>query len=284
MTKRIKTLTNNKENFSNLNHCDLSIQLSLDGFSFCITKQYTQEIICLEQYQFQQKPSNPFEHLKFAEQLIQSIDVLQHSFHAIKVCHTNNLASLVPNSIFKEEQAASYLAYNIRVLKDDFISHDEISHTDIVNVYVPFVNFNNFLFEKYGSFNFKHSATIFIQSILKQAKNTSNNQVYVNLEHGTMEIIVLKNNSLQLYNSFQISSKEDFIYYILFTTEQLQLNPEVFELVLMGTITPTDAYFKMAKNYVRHVQLIDMSTTQQPLLDAATKQANFNLIHLQECV
>ncbi len=284
MTKQISNLINNKENYSNLKHCNLSIQLSLDGFSFCITKPHSQEIICLERYQFKQKPSNPFEHLKSVEQLIKTIDVLQHSFNAIKVCHSNNLASLVPVSIFKKEQAASYLGYNIRVLKDDFISHDEISHTDIVNVYVPFVNFNNFLFEKYGDFNFKHSATIFIQSILKQAKNTSNNQVYVALEHGFMEIIVLKDNSLQLYNSFQINSKEDFIYYILFTTEQLQLNPEVFELVLMGTISPKDAYFKLAKKYIRHVQLIDMTTTYQPLLDTATKQANFNLIHLHECV
>ena len=284
MTKQIKTLIKSKENFSNLNHCDLSIQLSLDGFSFCISKQHSNEIICLEQYTFEKKPSNPFEHLKATELLIQTIPVLQLSFSKVSVCHTNSLASLVPISIFDKEQLSSYLDYNIRVLADDFITYDEIKHTDIVNVYVPFVNFNNFILEKYGSFNYKHTATVFIQSVLKYAKNTSDNQVYVALEHGTMEIIVLKNNSLQLYNSFEITCKEDFIYYILFTTEQLQLNPEVFELVLMGTISEKDAYFQLCKTYVRHLQLIDLSNVQQPLLDMATKQANFNLIHLHECV
>jgi len=284
MTTQIKNLINNKENFSNLNHCDLSIQLSLDGFSFCITKQFSNEIICLEQHKFEQKPSNPFEHLKCTELLMQSIPILQHSFNIVRVCHTNNLASLVPLSIFKEEHLSSYLDYNIRVLKDDFITHDKINHTDIVNVYVPFVNFNNFILDKYGSFNYKHSASVFIQSVLKHAKNTSDNQVYVALEHDFMEIIVLKKNGVQLYNSFKITSKEDFIYYILFTTEQLQLNPEIFELVLMGTISEKDAYFKLANTYVRHVQLIAMSKLNQPLLDTATMQANFNLIHLHECV
>ncbi|MBL4747195.1 MAG: DUF3822 family protein [Flavobacteriaceae bacterium] len=284
MTKLIKTLTKNKENFSNLNHCDLSIQLSLDGFSFCITKQLSHEIIFLEQHKFDQKPSNPFEHLTFTENLIQSIEILQQSFNAVKVCHSNNLASLVPLSIFDSEQLSNYLNFNIRVLADDFITYDQITHTDIVNVYVPFVNFNNFILEKYGSFEYKHTASIFIQSILKHAKNTSNNQVYVALEHGAMEIIVLKNNKLQLYNSFTITCKEDFIYYILFTTEQLQLNPEIFELILMGTITEKDAYFKLCKTYVRQVKLIDLSNVTQPLLDTTSKQANFNLIHLHECV
>jgi len=284
MTKLINKRRNNKENLSNLNHCDLSIQLSLDGFSFCITKQFSQEIIVLEQYKFDQKPSNPFEHLKCTESLIESIAVLQQPFHIVRVCHTNNLASLVPFSIFDNTLLSSYLDYNIRVLADDFITYDEVHHTDIVNVYVPFVNFNNFVLEKYGSFNYKHSATIFIQSVLKHTKNSSEPQVYVTLEHGSMEIIVLKDNRLQLYNSFSITSKEDFIYYILFTTEQLQLNPEVFKLVLMGTISEKDAYFKLCKTYVRHVQLINMSTVNQPLLDTSTKQANFNLIHLHECV
>ncbi|PCH78509.1 MAG: hypothetical protein COB98_00070 [Flavobacteriaceae bacterium] len=284
MTKLTKILTKNKENISNLNHCNLSIQLSLDGFSFCITKPYSPEIICLEQYKFAQKPSNPFEHLTFTESLIQSVPILQQPFSTVKVCHTNNLASLVPLSLFDKERLSDYLDYNIRVLANDFITHDTIKHTDIVNVYVPFVNFNNFILEKYGSFNYKHSATVFIQSILKHAKNTSNNQVFVALEHGSMEIIVLKNNSLQLYNSFTITCKEDFIYYILFTTEQLQLNPEIFELVLLGTIHEEDPYFELCKTYVRHVSLINMSNINQPLLDTESKQANFNLIHLHECV
>ena len=52
---------------------------------------------------------------------------------------------------------------------------------------------------------------------------------------GHFEIIVIANKKLQLYNTFQFTSKEDFIYYVLFTAEQLKLNPEKFELLLLGS-------------------------------------------------
>ena len=60
-----------------------------------------------------------------------------------------------------------------------------------------------------------------------------------------------------LYNSFEYSSKEDFIYYILFAAEQLELNPEKFELQLLGHISKDDPLFKIAYKYIRNVSLLE---------------------------
>ena len=50
------------------------------------------------------------------------------------------------------------------------------------------------------------------------------NFMYVNVSYTNLEIVVFKNKKLELYNIFCFSTKEDFIYYILFVAEQLKLN------------------------------------------------------------
>jgi hypothetical protein len=66
-----------------------------------------------------------------------------------------------------------------------------------------------------------------------------------------------------LFNSFEYQTPEDFIYYLLFTAEQLSLNPEIFQLELLGTITRNDPYYAMAYKYIRNVSFFDVSVLQE---------------------
>jgi len=123
-------------------------------------------------------------------------------------------------------------------------------------VYVPLVNINNFIFERFGSFEYKHSATITLNRVLTLEKNSNSLKMYLNIEASHFEIIVVENNHLKFYNRFEYSTKEDFIYYLLFTAEQLQLNPEEFPAVLMGSVDENDDLYQIAYKYVRHVSLL----------------------------
>ena len=77
-----------------------------------------------------------------------------------------------------------------------------------------------------------------------------------NISFRNFEIIIVENNKLRFYNRFEYNTKEDFIYYLLFTAEQLQLNPEEFPAILMGTVDEKDDLFKIAYKYVRHVSVL----------------------------
>jgi Protein of unknown function (DUF3822) len=74
---------------------------------------------------------------------------------------------------------------------------------------------------------------------------------------------VVENQKLLLFNSFDYQTKEDFIYYILFTAEQLQLNPETFKLQLLGEISEESDLFKIAFKYIRNVSLMSVFHTQK---------------------
>jgi hypothetical protein len=185
-----------------------------------------------------------------------SSEALQKPFKSVTVVHDNELATLVPKPLFDETNLVDYLKFNAKILKTDFITYDALSIEDIMVVYVPLVNINNFVFERFGSFEYKHSSTVLLNRILTLEKNSKSLKMYLNIENSHFEIIVVENNKLKFYNRFEYTTKEDFIYYILFTAEQLQLNPEEFPVVLMGFIEKNDDLFKIVYKYVRHVSLL----------------------------
>ena len=253
----------------------LSIQVSLSGLSFLVLDSDNDVVIDLINIPFEKKCA-PQEVL---DQLVHSFntnEVLQHSFSKITVIHDNEMMTLVPSAVFEEEHLSDYLKYNTKIFKTDFITYDVIKNDDIMVVYVPFVNINNYIFERYGSFEYKHSTTVALDRILQIQKNSRDQSMFINVNSTYFDLVVTQQKELLLYNRFEYQTKEDFIYYILFTAEQLGLNPEHFECTLMGSIREDDSLYVMAYKYIRNVSLLS-SEKMRYSQDNSTK--NFTLLN-----
>lgn len=231
---------------------ELSIQISLSGLSFCILQRDTKTITFLKDYDFERK-LNPHELLDKVKHLFSTEPFLKSNFANVQVLHVNELSTFVPKPLFDETCLADYLKFNSKILKSDFIAFDAIEINDTVNVYVPYVNINNFIYDLFGSFTYKHISTILIEQVLAIEKNANNVKVYINVNKHHFEMVVIDKSKLILYNTFEYTTKEDFIYYILFAAEQLQLNPEMFELNFMGDIDSKDELYVMTYKYVQFV-------------------------------
>ena len=245
-------------NITEKNYRKLVLQVSLNGFSFCVVDTLNDEILTFQEVIF-----NPFERNIKVEDLYWKA-FLDHKeltkiYDEVVVIHDNNLNTFVPKALFDEEYLASYLQYNTKVFETDFYTFDGIQNQEINNVYVPYVNLNNYLLDQFESFEYKHFSSILLERLLSLSKNKEEIQVFVHFSAEKFEIVVLKNQQLLLFNSFDYATKEDFIYYLLFTAEQLQLNPEYFILNLLGAISEEDELFEIAFKYVRNVQLLDVS-------------------------
>lgn len=241
--------TNNIKKTSNLK---LSIQASLSGLSFCVLNNETNTIDYLKIFNFDRK-LNPNEILLKLEQSFEDEDELKQAFSNILVIHKNELSTIVPSALFNEDNLADYLKFNNKILSTDYVAFDQIDLNDSVNVYIPFMNINNYLYERFGEFTYKHFSTVLIEQVLNAEKNAEKPKMYVNVSNENFEIVIVANGKLQFYNSFEYTTKEDFIYYILFTAEQLKLNPESFELIFTGNIDSKDDLYNITYKYVRFV-------------------------------
>lgn len=180
-------------------------------------------------------------------------ELLKDGFESINVTHSNNLSTFVPKPFFNEDNLSDYLQYNIKILKNDFIAHDLIENSELVNVYIPFGYINNYLFDTFGSFEYKHTSTVLVENLLKETSNSESEKLYVYVEKDVFQIVVIKEKKMEFFNTFNHKTKEDFIYYILFVTEQLNLNPEKLLLYFINDIEKESELYKIVYKYIKNV-------------------------------
>lgn len=238
---------------------ELSIQISLSGLSFCILDRNELRVDYLKQVNFKNKVT-PEAVLDRLTAYINTEPIFEQDFDKVLILYQNDLSNLVPEEFFEADNAADYLKFSNRILKTDFISHDKIELNKSINVFVPYVNINNYLFEVFGEFEYKHASSVLIENILKQQKFPYSDELHINVDQYSFELVAIKKGELLLYNSFEYFSREDFIYYVLFTMEQLKLDPETTQIKLTGQLIKSDAMYQLLFTYIRHVDFEPPST------------------------
>ena len=148
-------------------------------------------------------------------------------------------------------------------------------------VYIPFVNVNNFLLERFGSFEYKHFSTVLITNLLSTYRYSEHPHIFIHVDRNRMYVVAISNNNLQLYNSFSFKTREDFLYHLLFAAEQLDMDPENFELVLSGDIDKNSELYDIAYTYVRKIGLIENRFKYEfdTSVSESLKRKHMTLIH-----
>ena len=236
------------------NYHKLSIQVSLNGLSFCVLDSIGKTLPLCKELAFGRELT-PFEVQKELKNFLRDNAVEDYSFSDVVVVHRNNLFSLVPQALFDKKELANYLKFNAKILANDLIEYDEISSYDVVNVYVPFSNINNYIYDLFGEFNFYHHGSIIIQAVLAAHKISTEEICYVYVSEGEMDIIIIGEKKLLYFNHFHFTTTEDFLYYLLFTFEQLKLDSRSVKLRLFGKVEEGDALYTVSHEYVQSVSI-----------------------------
>lgn len=235
----------------------LVLLVGTKGFSYVVHDTLNQKVGAVQHIDFSTFPRANKVEDHYWKAFVDHYD-LTRDYDEVLVIHNNSLNTFVPKALFDEDFLGSYLQYNAKVFETDFFDYDDIPNTDMNNVYIPYVNINNFLIDQFGPFTYKNTNSILVSRLLEMSKNIDSKRVFVHFTKHCFEIVVVQNQKLLLFNSFEYRTKEDFLYYLLFTAEQLNLNPETFRLQLLGEISEDSEYFQMAYKYVRNVSLIDL--------------------------
>jgi hypothetical protein len=241
----------------------LTIQLSLDGFSLAIYAPDKQRLVGYESYRFDGVTSEA--------RLVSAIDEvflfrqwIIYPFQAVVVVVDHNLSSLIPLPLFDEREMETYLLFNHPKKDNSRIVNDMLKNADSCNVY----SLSNILVEKvkeyWANARIVHFASVLIENLLLHYKNKDTAQfVFVNVRDHVFDMAVLRNEKLHFYNSFKFSTREDFIYFLLFSLEQLQLNPETIQLIFSGQIESSSSIYEICWKYIRNISFIERNSSFQ---------------------
>ena len=270
-------LKKSKNHIDNFNNLEVSIQFSLDGFSFLIKDISRNKSVYFSEYSFSKPASKPEDLLLYIEPIFKSDKQLQYDFKKILVYYKNDLYTLVPNAFFDEGKLPSYLNHSIKTYPTDLFAFDNLDRIAAKLVYIPYVNINNFLFQNYGEFEFNHYQSLLTEKLIRI--NPPNAMyMYADVANNSLNIIVLKGKEVSLINSFEITSATDCLYYILFTAEQLNIDNSELRLFLTGSIRQNDERHQLLSKYIQYIEFLEAKNELNTSLDFP-KHCHFTLLN-----
>ncbi len=183
--------------------------------------------------------ANPIILQQKVSEILAERPVLHETFDLINLIYHNRLNALVPADFFKPELAKDLLAQQIKLQENDYVNFSFIESLQAFNLYVPYHYFEDaFLKNNFKRLLVKHSATHFfenINTIKNQTQDLPVFEVFLNIFSGDFQIAVYKNETLQVYNHFEYSNTDEFLYYLFFILETLDVKQHQSLLYILGT-------------------------------------------------
>lgn len=258
-----------------------SIQFDSDGLSFSVLDLEKNTYIGVRAYSFESS-DRPQEILTHFETLRDQDDWLQLNCHSESMAWNSGVATLVPNAFSSPMAERALRDFVQPLLPSDELFRDDLPAVEAGNIYaVPQALHGNFKGAKV-----MHGSTPFLEGMLRQYQNDAASRVLVNVQNRQFHLVALSDRKLQLFNTFTFQTAEDFIYYLLFTMEQLGLNPEEVPLTLYGDIEKRSALYEIVYKYVRHVNLglRPDGFLYAPILDNVAPHQFYGLFQQYLCV
>ncbi len=230
----------------------LTIHINENWLVFCVFLD--DKLYSINKVGFLEKKSESYI-LKSIKKFLKTYSKNSNSPDLIKLIYYNNQSTLVPKELFDEKNSLNYLKYNTKINFDDFAANDSLINNEIINVYIPYVKINNYIFEKFNSFKYYHYSTLLIEEFRKRINSSFNELVFLNINDKFIDLIYFKKNKLNFYNSFNYKSNEDILYYLLFSLDQLSLDKEKNLISCYGKITLDSELYELLYSYIKNIEI-----------------------------
>lgn len=233
----------------------MSIQLSLDGLSFCILDPVTNVFHSITDVTFEENDPN------FAqqEQYILGCKEMRRKFRKVLISINSPAFTLVPLPLYDERRIRSVLALTgINVCLDDKVLRNNVEAANSATVFtVPsFLYF--FLKNQFSGAEIFHSTTPVISSMLQKRQNgLSGPAINVELGKDSMTLTAVDNDELKLCNRFYCRETLDYVYMLLYVMEQLNIDSITATVTIQGNVQFNDERIREMKKFVKNVRMAE---------------------------
>jgi len=265
--------------------CHLSIQVNLNEFSFAILNLHDQKYIALEHYDIKNNTS----YSNLAEQIdliINKQKLLKLNFVSTSVGIAHNFNTITPKALYEEENGNDILSFNHILLQNEKETRDWIQTIQAFNSYFIPEELERCFNKHFKNILWKHNSSILIESLIHQFKLQEGERIYISIQNKSFDVTILETKYLKFFNSFSYRAAEDLIYYLLFTFEQLQLNPNQTPLIISGEIEEDSDVYKLLFKYIRNISFTKRNPNYNYsfVLDQIKEHFYYELLNQHLCV
>ena len=229
----------------------LSIQVSLDGFSFSLVRIYDNRLVGLKNVPAKIS-TEKFIARRFSE-WIQSEEIFNHHFSEIQVQYNTGNFTLLPGSFFKDEKQNELagMLFEQEVTSQVVSGFDEIS--EIQFVFTMPVDLYNEITGMFGNCKILHPAAALAKKYPLDFKEGEKGALLY-FSKNNFILLLFSEDKLLLANRFNFSHANDVVYYLTATLNQQKIIPGDTKIYLSGDIFPENQPESLLRKYFSNTE------------------------------
>lgn len=209
-----------------------------------------QQYVGLELYDL---PKKEAEAQKLLTELLNDSLWLTRQHSSQSAAYVNTYNTVVPIAVFQEKDKEAYFSMSISE-NDLVISHQSIPSIGLQCIYGAEQSYSKLIKTHFPAIKeFHHSGTL-LNALAKGNLFTQDFSVLVNIHDELFDIIVSKDKSLYLLNTYSYKNKEDYLFFLLNTCEQLKLDLEQLPVTIYGRVEKASQLIDITNKYIPKVQ------------------------------
>ena len=241
-------VTDNAFNIEITNDYILSIQVSLDGFSFSVYHSAENKILAFQYSPIKISSINLVS--RHLQEWINSTEIFQHSFKKVSVVVFNHEFTIIPELLYQNDLKKAIPDYLFEKKDNLEIAENFIEKLNARLTFVLPSGLNQVLLDFFGLYEITHP----LKLIINQLPQSYNKHAALLLFYvDNFYAIIYNSDKILLVNNFKMGHANDVVYFIVNALQQLKITPLDTELILAGSNKNTDDFSKALQPYFENV-------------------------------
>ena len=229
----------------------LSIQVSLDGFSFSVIRVGDNRLLAINR-----SPATisaeKFIARRFNE-WVSSEEILNRNFAEARVQYFTGNFTVIPETFFVNEKQNEIagLLFEQEVTSQVVTVHPK--NTELKFLFSVPANLPGEIAAKFGAFKLEHPATVLAEKcgpLFSEIKKGA----LLYFTPGSFLVLLYSGKNLLLANNYNYSHPNDVIYYLVAVLNQYQIKPANLKIILSGEINKEDENEVLLRDYFNETE------------------------------
>jgi hypothetical protein len=144
---------------------------------------------------------------------------------------------LVPESLFDSNNLRAFLKFHHDVDEKDHIYFQELKPAEAFVIYTVPVFLEEIVRANFKGAKFSHhSFSLIYNAFENKNKNEALPSIHIHFSNDFFDVLIIKNNKIQLFNSFFYKKNTDVIYFVSNLLNLFSLTPDNIKIYILGDI------------------------------------------------
>ena len=229
----------------------LSIQTEPGRLSFCVFDTVIDKYIVLRNYSL--NSNDPDVLISECAPIFANDDLLGLTYKSSSHLWISPRCTFVPEHLFDPGETDSYLTFNHGSTGGELILQNHIRSARLYNVFSCPEALMALLRLYQPNISFYHQSTPFIESVIAGMSSWGGSGIAIYYYYNWLDIVVVKDQKLLFYNTFQIVAPEDSVYYFVGVANLFHIDLPSTKLMYVGNFRHIPPEVAILENYVDRI-------------------------------